>query len=264
MKRLFNIAIWTVLITGLAVLLGFSSLSHKKILCKNIDIKIEYNNADTFLKIESIQKDISSKGDLIIGKSLDEINTSRIEDILGKNPYIKEADAYTTVEGYLKISVLQRIPIVRIINRSNEGFYIDSEGLLMPLSSESTTRVLVASGNIKDSYSLNKKIQTDRKDKNPNELVSKNLQNIFHLAQYIDNDAFLKTMIEQVYINRNDEIELIPKIGNQLIIFGNINEMEEKFNKLKALYKDGFKKTGWNKYKTINLKYKNQVICSKK
>ena len=40
---------------------------------------------------------------------------------------------------------------------------------------------------------------------------------------------------------------------------------EEKFEKLKMFYTEGLNKTdGWNKYSTINIKYKNQVVCTKK
>jgi len=71
-------------------------------------------------------------------------------------------------------------------------------------------------------------------------------------------------MIEQLYINKKSEFELIPKIGNHTILFGDIKEMKDKFEKLIAFYKQGISKSGWNKYKTINLKFKNQVVCTKK
>jgi cell division protein FtsQ len=48
-------------------------------------------------------------------------------------------------------------------------------------------------------------------------------------------------------------------------VFGEAKDFEEKFEKLKTFYTEGLNKTdGWNKYSTINIKYKNQVVCTKK
>ncbi|MCD4679683.1 MAG: hypothetical protein K8S00_04780 [Bacteroidales bacterium] len=264
MKKIINIAIWIVLIVGLALLLGFSSVRHKKLTCKHFEISIRYNEADTFLRVMNIEKEIIAAGDSIIGKKLKKINTGDIEKMLMKNPYIINADVYSTVEGNIQINIVQRQPIVRVINKHNKGYYIDSEGTLMPLSQKSTTRVLVANGNINELYSSSIRLSGDPENINEEKERSNNLQNIFYLASYINKDNFLKSMIDQIYITKNNEIELIPKVGNHLIIFGKTDDLEVKFNNLKALYNDGFKKTGWNKYKTINLKYKNQVVCSKK
>jgi len=64
-------------------------------------------------------------------------------------------------------------------------------------------------------------------------------------------------------VNGAGEIELISRVGNQPVLFGDINDMEEKFDKLLLFYKEGLSKTGWNQYKTINLTYKDQVVCTK-
>ncbi|RLD54531.1 MAG: cell division protein FtsQ, partial [Bacteroidetes bacterium] len=84
------------------------------------------------------------------------------------------------------------------------------------------------------------------------------------LAFYINDDEFLKAQIEQIYVTESKEFELIPKVGRQLILFGGIENMEKKFNNLIAFYKKGMKNNGWTKYKTINLKFENQVVCAKK
>jgi len=264
MKKILYIAFWSILAIGLVILLGFSSKWHKNTICERYDIIIEYNDADTFLRIGNIEKEIMISGDSIIGKTLNDIQTNNIEEYLKNDPYIKNADVFSTVEGNIRIKVVQRMPLVRVINKNNSAYYIDMEGNLMPLSKKATSRVIVANGNIRDKYSATKSISINSEGKPESNSVTANLMNIFYLATYINEDIFLKTMIDQIYIKNNDEIELIPKVGNQLIEFGTIDDLELKFEKLKALYKDGFKKTGWSQYKTINLKYKNQVVCSKK
>ena len=264
MKKILHIVIWTVLTVGLFILLGFSSLRHKNIVCKHYEILIDYNNTDTFLKISDIENELLASGYSIIDKTLKEINTNKIEEHLIKDPYIKDADVFSTVEGNIQINIVQRTPLVRIINKNNNSYYIDSEGSLMPLSNKATSRVLIANGNIKDGYSASINLSGNHENMIKEDKPSDNLQNIYYLATYIDHDEFMKSVIDQIYIRKNNEIELIPKVGNQLITFGKIDDLEVKFKKLKALYKEGFRKTGWSQYKTINLKYKNQVVCSKK
>jgi cell division protein FtsQ len=82
------------------------------------------------------------------------------------------------------------------------------------------------------------------------------------LSQYIDKNDFLKAQIEQIYLNDEKEFELIPKIGNNTILFGDTEDMKEKFEKLIVFYRKGLNTIGWNKYKFINLKFKNQIVCS--
>ena len=83
------------------------------------------------------------------------------------------------------------------------------------------------------------------------------------IEKYVDKNNFWKSQIQQIYINLDEEIELIPRVGRHKIIFGDVSDMDEKFKKLMIFYKKGLHYTGWNKYKTINLKFKNQIVCTK-
>ena len=83
------------------------------------------------------------------------------------------------------------------------------------------------------------------------------------LIRFIQNDDFLNAWIDQIYVNRQSEFELVPRNGAHTIEFGKAENMEVKFNKLMKFYKFGLAHVGWGSYKRINLKYKNQVVCSK-
>ena len=91
------------------------------------------------------------------------------------------------------------------------------------------------------------------------------LDDIYELAKYLASDSLMSGLITQAYVNEEREIELYPAVGNQKIIFGDATGIEDKFEKLKTFYKEGLNSiNNWNKYSTINLKYKNQVVCTKK
>ncbi len=91
------------------------------------------------------------------------------------------------------------------------------------------------------------------------------LPSIYKIASYINNNPLWKAQITQVYVDSAKEFTLIPRVGGQHIIFGDTSDIKQKFDKLYVLYKDGFNCNGkWNEYATINLKYKRQIICTKK
>ena len=46
-------------------------------------------------------------------------------------------------------------------------------------------------------------------------------------------------------------------------MIGDAEDLDKKLYKLRLFYAEGLNKTGWNEYKVINLKYANQVVCTK-
>jgi cell division protein FtsQ len=90
------------------------------------------------------------------------------------------------------------------------------------------------------------------------------LSDLQELASYIHHDPFWNSQFVQVFVNKKGEIELIPRVGAHIIILGKADAYQNKLKKLKTFYVKGLNSIGWNDYETINLKYKNQVICSKR
>lgn len=124
-----------------------------------------------------------------------------------------------------------------------ESYYIDENGDIMPTTSSFTAYLPLATGYITHSYAKSQ---------------------LYPMAVYLKNNPFWDAQIEQIYVTENNEIELIPRIGDNLILLGKIDNFEQKLENLQCLYEQALSKVGWNKYDTINLKYNNQVICSKR
>ena len=188
-----------------------------------------------------------------------------LEKALNSHPAIENADVAVDVNGDVTVNVTQRTPLVRVFNADGESYYIDDKSKLMPLSDKYTARVLIASGTIIEPYA--QRYQFSVNDIAKSELFSKVsvLDDIYALSTYIAKDSVLASLIHQINVTNDQELELYPSIGNHKIIFGEAKDIEEKFNKLKLFYTEGLNKTdGWNKYSTINIKYKNQVVCTKK
>ncbi len=193
------------------------------------------------------------------GMRIDQVDVAHLERVLGNNPSIEHAEVYSTIDGVLKLDLIQRNPIIRVFSEAGDSYYIDENGWMMPLSNSYTARVVVANGGIKtnfaEGYQLNVLDQSQE---------DKSLKNLFKLASFIRKNKFWKAQIAQIYVRENGDLELVPRVGNHEILFGKAQRIEEKFETLMTFYKKGLSKTGWNGYKTINLKYKNQVVCTKK
>lgn len=253
MKRAFHIIFWVFITAGILVLVSFIEAEHKKTTCKSFEITIDYENADPLISKDAIKEKIYESFDSLQGKRLVDINLVQIENMVNEIDFVENADVYTTITGKINISVTQRKPIVRIVNESGNSYYLDQSGKAIPTNQGYPSRVLIANGFIENKY-------TDTLSIRNNILLAE----IFQLASYIHNDPFLKLQIEQIYVTKNGEYEFVPKVGRHIIIFGGIEDMEVKFKKLVVFYRQGINNAGWNVYKSINLKFENQVVCAKK
>lgn len=256
MKRIINVTLWIAVLAGLSVLVGFIESEHKKITCKQLLVSIDYKGSEPLISTEELNAVIYEAFDSLVGKKLSDIHSVEIENFINNIDFVESAEVYSTINGIMKIKVQQRTPILRIINSSNQNYYIDQKGRLLPVKTGSSTRVLIASGYIGQKYSDTLDVTIAEHSQTLNELYS--------LSTFIGKDNFLNAQIEQIYVTNEGEYELVPKVGRHLIVFGDISNMENKFSKLKVFYEQGMKKSGWAKYNKINLKYKDQVVCEKK
>ena len=141
---------------------------------------------------------------------------------------------------------------------------MDSNGKLMLWNPNFTPRMLVVSGDIKETYEAWHRTSMDELINNDTLKTHTLLDDFYSMARFILADEFWSAHVEQIYVNNHGEMELVPKVGNHKIIFGTSYQMEEKFWKLKTFYKEGLNFTGWESYDTLNLKFENQVVCTKK
>jgi cell division protein FtsQ len=231
-------------------------------LCKEVNINIRYNNSDVFITENQISTIIEAK-EKLEKQPIEKINIAALKKMIEEQPYASQVDVKTSIDGILKISILQREPIARVFNQDGDSYYIDREGVLLPIMNGTSSRLITANGYIGQKYTTEGRFRLADKKTDSIELASNPLFKIYKMAMFIDKKPFLKAMVEQIYINDKNEIEIIPKVGDQTIVFGDIDRMDEKFTYLKAFYRNAMNTGGWDKYATINLKYKNQVVCSK-
>jgi cell division protein FtsQ len=230
-------------VIALLCLLVLAFVKDENKICKDVVVTMDVESGNNFIDEIDVRELLSAKfANQLVGQKFKAIKMNSIEHELKKNGYIASVELFSTITGKLMIHIEQKKPLVRIINNNGVSFYLGENADTIPLSAKFTPRVLVAFGNIKNKNCTDLKILTD----------------------FINKDEFWNACVEEVYVDSNSDYQIYTKLGKQNVVIGKIDdELAEKFRKLKILYAEGLPNVGWNKYKTINLKYKGQIVCTK-
>lgn len=210
--------------------------------CVGVEVLVRDSAGGQFVTSGEVESLLRLGGVYPVGKEWGEINTEEVEEEVEGHAMVAKAEAYVTLGGKVKVVIWQREPVLRVMGEYG-NFYVDREGSLMPVSVRSTAWVPVASGYVEKSRATG---------------------GLYKLAVYLREDAFWGAQIEQLYVRRNGEVELVPRVGGHRIILGEVEGYEEKLAKLRAFYEQAIPKFGWGKYKEINLKYRDQVVCRRR
>jgi cell division protein FtsQ len=263
-RKIYTILRWLFLMVYIVVTLSFSHKEAQKVICNKINVSVDDSLVNSFITKRDIIRVIEKKGKTPIGMNICDVNTLELEEKLSSFNTVKSVEAYKSATGQLSISVTQRKPIVRIINQNNQSYYFDEEGKIFPWSYNYTSHVLVINGHIKEPFKITNNLNVSSWKPNEQDSIQPFIYKLFEFAQFITQDKFWNAQIAQVYVDRENDIELIPRIGGHIILLGGLDNYEKKLKKLNLFYKKALPSEGWNKYKTINLKYKNQVVCTKR
>lgn len=242
MRNFLNISYLFFIVSVLSYL-SWSSLFYLDIQkCSKVQIKVDTERDLFFINTEMVEEMILSKVDSLKGKAFEDINIYLLEEFLSEHPNIKKAELYLTLDGTLSIDVKQREPLVRVFEK-NESYYLDEEMNHFALSDQYTARVLL--------------VYWD-------EITESRIAILDPLIDFINSDKFLKAQITAIVFDESNEIVLYPRVGGHKIILGEPEDFINKFRKLKIFYRQGLEKVGWDRYSMINLKYQDQVVCTKK
>lgn len=212
------------------------------ILCGGVDLVVvdslsydlvDYDMIMTLLRENSLDP---------IGRPLESVNTDAVRSLLTDHPLIGSAVCYKTGGGNLKIIVSCKVPLVRVRNNRGQDFYVDSRGGIMSQHALAV-QVPVATGYIDRDYASDK---------------------LLSVVKVIDQSEFWRAQIEQINVTKDGRVELVPRVGNHLLLLGTPDDIENKLDRLMNFYRNGLDNVGWNKYRTISVAYENQVVCKKR
>lgn len=251
-RKFLAIAVWVILGSGTVVLLIAAITKKENEKIKGVEIHISGVQNNYFID----KKDIMHLLEKVNKKKLDKsavssLDLAAMERVLENDQWVRKAEIFFDNNNVLQVKISEREPVARIFTISGSSFYIDSSLTRLPLSDKFSAR-LPAFTNFPTEVKVLKKQD------------SLLLKDIKAMSEYIGSHPFWMAQIDQIDITADNAFVLVPKLGNQTILFGNAENYKEKFNKLLAFYKQVQTKVGWNRYSVIDVQFKNQVVAVKR
>lgn len=227
------------LLATVVFLFGFSAQKNNRRKIK--DLEVEFTNGDNlFMTHEMVNKLLIQKNEPVKNKPKSLINLHEFELSVVENSLVEAAKVYMTIEGSLKTEITQRTPLARV-NTGKESYYIDRKGLKMPLSVNYSAPVPLVSG----------------------QLTKEDIPAVFSLLKKINSEEFLTNLIVGIHKTSSGAYLLKTRLYDQEIRIGKIVALDAKLKKLLVFYQKAIQDEAIENYKTIDLKYDNQVVCTK-
>lgn len=243
MKKILLLLAMLLIVVYLAVAITAFNVKPSEQVCKDIELVIKDSVNAGFVTKKEVTTILKRKNMDPVGQRMQDINSDSLEKILSGHHLIDEVECYKTPSGKLCVEVTQRVPVLRVMSKNGENYYIDNKGNIMPPEAKCIAHLAVVTGN------ADKKFVSDA---------------LYPFALFMQKNKFWNAQIEQINILPGKEVELVPRVGDHIIFLGKIDNYENKLSKLKEFYRKGLNKVGWNKYDRISVEFENQIICTKK
>ena len=235
-KYINNIKVIIVLAV-VSIFFAFSSSQNHTKPISEVEVSFIGDN-NLFISKTKVDKLLIQNNDYIKCVSKDILDLKALENKLSSHDMIENSEVYISINGILKIDIKQRNPYARVI--SDPSFYIDNNGIKMPLSDNYSARVLLVHG-------LNDESKIDY---------------VFKLIKTIRDDEFLNLNVTDILINKSD-ISLRVRNCDFEVLVGDLNNLETKIKNFKAFYQKAYRDKILNNYKKVNLQFNNQIVCTK-
>lgn len=211
--------------------------------CTSFEVVVKDSSDIEFVTAQEIEKYINRKKLNPIGKRFGDINTLAIQDSILTNKMVRQAEVFTTTSGKIVANIYQRKPVLRVISDAHGDFYVDENREVMPTSSNYSVYLPVATGAISKELA-----QSD----------------LYDFALFLSKHPEWDAWFEQIVVAPNGVVQLIPRIGDFRITLGELDDYPKKLAKFTRFINEGLNVVGWNRYSDINLRYENQVVCTRK
>ncbi len=237
---------WAMALLVLGGLIAFRA-RHSTPVIQGIDIHIEKVDGKSFTTPEEIREMMNgTSGELALPVS--RWDMSQMEKRIEAHPFIKDAQLFRDVRDNVIVKVIQSRPIGRIFHRSGPDQYIDTDGFLLPTHRSQTARVVLVE--FQRPLHWQSKITETAYGRE-----------LFEFIRHIEQDEFWSSQIAHILVKSDGHLELTPQVTRQKIFFGLPEEKGEKLEKLKIFYEQILPAKGWNYYESVNLTYKDQIVC---
>lgn len=241
-KTLFKALLLVAVVGYLVFALVKVSRTPGEIICSGV----EYTFSDTvgvrLVDEASLEKLLGQSKISPKGESLDEIDVRQIEQSLMKSPYVDTVTCYHTAAGKLCIRVTPRCPIMHVFADDGDEFYVSNTGVVMPAGGLSVD-LPVITGHVTRKFASSR---------------------LMPLAKILCSDEYWSREAQQVNIDKQGNVEIIPRVNEQKVLLGEARNFNQKLQHVRLFYEKAMPKVGWNKYSVIDASFDNQIICTRR
>lgn len=234
------------LVAYVAYAILFLSGPDEEEMCAAVELIVQEDEKSMFVGKEEIETMLKNAHVYPKGMRMKDVNTKKIEETIRSNNFIAKVECYKSANGKLCIKVEQREPVCLVFPDGKDGYFVDATGKIIP-NRNCASNLVVASGDIDDKFASTK---------------------LAEFGQFLQTEEFWNNQIEQIYVMKTPKgervVELIPRVGDQVIYLGALEDYEKKLQKLRTFYEKAIGKVGWQKYAKVNLEYASQIICTKR
>lgn len=253
-RHIINAISAVLLIAGLTAAYFSGVSSRMPLQCTGLSVVIKDSTSNRFVTRADVARYLDKEYGGYVGHVLDSIDLDKVERIIDSRSAVFKSQAYTTRDGKLNVVVTQRRPVVRF-QKSDGGFYADSEGFLFPLQSNYASRVQVVDGDIP--LKANSGYKGEIEDPSEKEWLMK----VLNVVNYIEDSRLWKDKIVQITVSKGGELSMVPRKGQEIFVFGQPDNIKEKFHKMEMYYRNIVPEKGASYYSIVSLKYDGQIVC---
>ena len=256
-KKILSIVLWVITAAALVVLFVFGRNHYLETPLRGIEFNVERHLNKGFIEKDSVLRQFEAVCDREHHNNISNIDLMKIQKLLQGNPWVETSSAYIGLNDTLIVKAKEYEPVLRVFNREKRSVYVTKEGILFPSSPHYTPRTIIASGNYDFPMPLKGDCASDSLYRNSG------IQEALTIVEAIQKDSFLGGNIGQIYRNSRNEYELTVNNLQARVLLGDTTAVSSKLSNLKTLlekYSGTEELTG---YKTVDLQYKNQIVCTK-
>ncbi len=248
-----RIMAWMGLLSLLFIMTSAALKKQDRDLIKKVSFNLHHlSDGNDLITLEEIEEKILDTYQIDLRDvKVENLDLENLEEILESEAFIVNAEAYIDSRKRLYVDIDQRIPVLRVMDMKGNNYYLDSEGVRLPMSAHFTARVPIVSGHVTD---YQKGVDT----------LDNSLGSAFRIVKHSRKDPFIESWLDGLNIQSDGEITLLGNVGSFEVIFGTDEDCENKFRKIKSFLTQGLKITGWRDLESINVKFDRQVVTKKK
>lgn len=176
------------------------------------------------------------------GKRMDCVDPVRMEEAIRRHPYIDSVVCFKTAGDQVRVSLWQSRPLLRVMGEGRFDGLLDRRGRLLPRMGYAVD-LPVATGAITPKHVR---------------------ETLLPAAKAIEQDPFWREQTEQLCVENDGTLEIVPRVGGHILRIGEAKDVEQKLSRAKEFYTKVLDKVGWRKYRLVSVEYDNQIICKKR